>query len=389
MTGVTTVQLVPGGIDGAASTTNRSKIFTSAITAGNFMVAYVGSHGFDPGGLTVTDDKSNTWNRLGSIYDGGGRGPTVFWALANAAAQAAAPTITVQKGGISCSVALLLEEVNCPSGTFLDVSPASAANPNSGSTGPFTQTIGPNNFTHCSVRVCGAAPEAAYATFTPATGFAEISNQTSTPGSLQLSVIKKDTTSTGTITAGWTSATAADAMPQVAFIMRGTTTLPTITGVSTATPQYQGSLTITGVNFGASVGTATLGGKTQTVTFWGDTSITVTVDRGTNKYGVALNLQITTAASVNSNTFTGITGLIPQTGYSYVNLGTINATASHRLTATTAQDLASGYQVAWDTNSGQTTVLTDATFVTYVSTGFNAEACNSFGWGSLGLQRIN
>ena len=77
---------------------------------------------------------------------------------------------------------------------------------------------------------------------------------------------------------------------------------PTISSTSSATPANGSSLTITGTNFEASqgAGTVTIGGITQAVTAWSGTSITVTVGRGTNKYGVGVNVVVTNNSALSS-----------------------------------------------------------------------------------------
>jgi hypothetical protein len=388
MTGVTRVQVVQMGVDTASNTTNRSKVFNSPITAGNFMVVAFSSHNSNPGNYTVSDDKSNTWIKLddGTAWDSsGGRGTSVYYALANAAAQAGAPTVTLNKNGISAGCVGLMMELNCPSGTFLDCASVTAL-PNVGGTS-FNVNIGPTSYDHNMVFAVGGGPEASYQTFTPTAGWTSLDNQSNTAASIQQSVIYKDTTTTGTFTPGWTTG-GADAVAIVAVVARGTTTAPTITGVSSATPNYQGSLIITGVNFGASQGTGSvsLGGVAQTVTAWSDTSITVTVARGTNKYGAALNLIVTVNGGATSNTFAGVTAILPQSGWDYVDLTTPNATSANRITATA--DVASGDQIAWNTASSQVTCYADATFSAGAAvTSFGVEAWfTGNGWGSTATQ---
>lgn len=169
----------------------------------------------------------------------------------------------------------------------------------------------------------------------------------------------------------------------------GSVPAPDVTGVSDATPARSSSLTVSGTNFGATQGasTITLGGVTQTVTSWGDTSIVETVSRGTNKYGVTLNVVVTTAGG--SDSF-AITGLEPQTGWSYVNVGTPNTTAANRLT--TSPDASSGDQLAWGNivGTGSVTVFDDLTFVADAGVvSFDFELWTSGdGWGATATQIV-
>lgn len=166
--------------------------------------------------------------------------------------------------------------------------------------------------------------------------------------------------------------------------------LPTIAGTSNATPAHGLTLTITGTNFGATQGSGsvTIGGIAQTVTSWSSTSIDVTVDRGTNKYGVGINVVVTDGSAVASSPF-ALTSLQPQSGWAFINLGTPHATSAYRITA--SGDLASGDQLAYDTVSGDVEVYDDATFSADASvTAFDVEAWTpTDGWGDVGTQTVS
>lgn len=165
---------------------------------------------------------------------------------------------------------------------------------------------------------------------------------------------------------------------------------PVITGTATATPANGSSLTVTGSAFGASQGTkeVRIGGVAQPVSSWAAGSITVSsVTRGANKYGVALNVEIWDSGALISNSF-ALTGLIPQTGWSYIDLSTPNTSAANRITTT--PDLASGDQVAYDDVGGKVTVANDATFSAGASvTAFDFEVWSSpEGWGFAATQYL-
>lgn len=139
----------------------------------------------------------------------------------------------------------------------------------------------------------------------------------------------------------------------------------TITGTDDDTPEYQSSLTISGTGFGATQGTGavTIGGVSQTVTSWADTSIAVTVARGSNRYGVALDLVVTDGSGAASTAYS--VTLMPQAGWDYVVIGTPDTTADNSLDATPA--LAAGKIVPWDTNGGTVVVLDDGTYTASVA----------------------
>jgi hypothetical protein len=164
---------------------------------------------------------------------------------------------------------------------------------------------------------------------------------------------------------------------------------PTITSISSSTPGIGDSLTITGTTFGASqgAGSVTIGGDAQTVTAWADTSITITVVRGSNKYGAGVNLVVTDNALTPSAPY-GVTALTPPTGWSYVNITTPNTNSAGRLTAT--PDLANGDQVSYENKATGVSVSADGTFYavnTVVSFQFEVWSTGS-GWGALGLQEL-
>lgn len=162
---------------------------------------------------------------------------------------------------------------------------------------------------------------------------------------------------------------------------------PVITTVSTATPTEGGSLVITGTDFQASqsTGYVQIGGVNQTVTAWGDTSITITVVLGTNLFGTSVNVRVTNSLTYNSNV--SAVQIQPPSGYDYVTLVSVNSTAAYRITA--AGDLAIGNQIEWD--NALVTVYDDGTFSADASvTSFNVRVgVTTDGWGAWALQTIN
>lgn len=166
---------------------------------------------------------------------------------------------------------------------------------------------------------------------------------------------------------------------------------PSVTAVSSATPLDGSTLTITCSNGGATTGTVTLGGVTQTVTSWADsagtTTIQITVNVGTNKYGVALGLVVTSAGGLTGATYNGVTGVLPQSGWSYINLGTLNADTTKRVTA--VLDLASAEQLRYENKGGLVTMYSDGTFGgDNTVTGFLVGDNDGTGWGASRLQSL-
>ena len=162
---------------------------------------------------------------------------------------------------------------------------------------------------------------------------------------------------------------------------------PAITTTGSATPAPGDSLTITGTDFQASQGAGyvTLGGVTQTVTSWADTSITITVVRGTAKYG-SQNIVVRDNGGSDSSGY-AVT-LTPPTGWGYVDLASVNSTAAWRII--TRPDLAIGDQIAYQT-AGGLVVANDGTFSWTFGAlrSFDAEVWTSAdGWGAIFTQYL-
>jgi len=164
---------------------------------------------------------------------------------------------------------------------------------------------------------------------------------------------------------------------------------PTITGLSSTTVAYLGSLTLTGTAFGSTQGTGSVsigGSAVQTESAWSDTSATISsIARGALGYGATTIALASTSGG--SSAPTSIT-LVPQAGWDYVTIGTPNTTAANRITST--PDLASGDQVAYDTKGGLVVMASDGTFTADPSVvSFNFEVWTpGSAWGSPGTATL-
>jgi hypothetical protein len=165
--------------------------------------------------------------------------------------------------------------------------------------------------------------------------------------------------------------------------------VPVIDAISSPNPLHGSSLVITVRNASASGNTVTLGGVAQTITAEDTDEITITVSRGTNKYGVPLDLVVTDALSAVGSPHV-VSSIQPPAGWAYVNLTSL-VTAGLRITA--IADLASGNQLAYETIGGDVTVFADghveiaAGFVSPVE--FDVEAwVIGDGWGDVGTQEF-
>ena len=176
---------------------------------------------------------------------------------------------------------------------------------------------------------------------------------------------------------------------------------PTLSTISTSALKYLDTgITLTGSGFGASKGTSSVvisptnnaadaNAVTQTTTAWSDTSITFTVTRGALKYVSGTTYYVFVKTS-GGNSAGQAVSLNPQTGWSFVDIGTPNTTASNRLTAT--PDIASGNQVAWGnaTGTGTVVVTNAATFNTSGTiTGFDFEVNDGTAWGTTATQNLS
>jgi hypothetical protein len=164
---------------------------------------------------------------------------------------------------------------------------------------------------------------------------------------------------------------------------------PAISSLSSSSPTEGSTLTITLTNGGASQGTVTIGGVNQTVTSWSATSIQVTVVLGSNKYGSALNLIVTSSLGYSSTPYSVSGGILPASGWSYINMTTPNATTTARLTSVSV-DLASADQIHYENKSNLVTVAADGTIAVDSSvTSWQARAWTAtYGWGAYSTQTM-
>ncbi len=160
---------------------------------------------------------------------------------------------------------------------------------------------------------------------------------------------------------------------------------PAISTVGTL--RFQGNATIAGTNFGASAGAVTIGGVSQPIVSWSDTSIVIgPIARGILRYG-AQNVVVVSVADGASNPSSQ--PFLPQTGWGYVTLANPLATTGERITATPA--LVAGDQLAWGDvlPAGTATVTSDGSFTNSAGVGqFSVECNDGTGWGAFGIQLV-
>lgn len=171
---------------------------------------------------------------------------------------------------------------------------------------------------------------------------------------------------------------------------------PTVTSLSSNTPNYLGSLTITGTNFptsqSGSAGIA-IGGVAQTVTWNTSTSCSISsIGIGTNKFGTSVDIVVTDASG---NASTGYaTTFSPRSGGASVDLSGTMASSGVRLVA--SPDIAAGDQIEYYGAIGGTipadvTVNNDGTYDTAAAvTGFYWRVWTAGGgWGAAAFETVD
>ncbi len=166
---------------------------------------------------------------------------------------------------------------------------------------------------------------------------------------------------------------------------------PVIVSTSDDTPTDGASITLTVTGAGASQGTVTLGGVAQTVTAWSDTSVTITVSLGANKYGVNAALVLTTdddEVSAGHNV-----QVQPAAGVKYITTSGTLADPENRLT-TIPDDIVSGYQIEARNVTGGTiadlTLYQDASYSAGTDiVSFQYRVHNGTVWGDFGTEYPN
>lgn len=242
--------------------------------------------------------------------------------------------------------------------------PASSGTNGANSTAPATGNSSASTVT-CFV-VSGmtlAAGTADAGIDTPATtGYTNASVRQISTSEVAYSVDYKTGSAAGVQSAAWGTLTASAewAAGLWAFEENATATVD-ITATSSATPAQGSSLTITCTGAGATQGTrdVRIGGVIQTPASWSDTSITVTVDRGSNKFGAALNVEVFNSGAIDSNSF-ALTSILPASGWDFVDIVSPASAYFTRLSA--RPDLAAGDQISWNTQGALVDVFSDATW---------------------------
>lgn len=364
----------------ATQATNTTTDLTQAITltAGTTLIIFIGVNNFSAASVTCTcTGASNTPASEGYLNSSSRHLKIYSMVVTTGGAQ----TLTFGKAGNSGALGAVTTEWSGSAGVNDGTATFATA---SGTAATVTMT---------ATTVRNDALMVGYVSNNPITmgsaqsGWTNDANDTT---NAQMATAYQLPNATGTYTAGWPAITNSFSRPYVvgAIALKGIAVDPVITG-GTANPVHLSTgNTITGSNFGASQGAGTLviGGVTQTVTAWADTSITYTANRGTNLDDVAVNAVVTDNNSVASNSY-ALTGFDPPSGYSYVTLTSVNTTAAYRITA--VADLAIGNQIEWD--NALVTIYADGTYVADPTvTSFNVRVgVTTDGWGSLALQTVN
>lgn len=311
--------------------------------------------------------------------------------LQNASTGSHSAVITCTTGGV---MSARIHEFNSgfTSGSFDKLSSGSAAgtsNSAGGSTGTTGTLANANSIVFATVTGPGLNGVAAMG-ITDAAGYTSVGSQQHSDNSICSGTSYHIVTTTTAVSASWTwtGATGEYEALVVAFKANAPVTPPKITSISPTTITYNSPLTINGTNFGTTQGTGSvsIGGVAQTILTWSNTSITLSnVARGSLQYGLTA-VFVTDGSGNLSNGWSA--NLVPQTGWSYVNLITPNTTTADRLTA--SADIVSGDQLAYDTKGGNITINSDAAWVwgqNISSTSVEAWVSGS-GWGTPATETL-
>ena len=369
-------------MESTPSNTDQLLVLGSNVTLGSVIVVAVGSWDNAVSNLLITDTLGNVYVPDTNSQITYAANPSIGFFYGKVTS-AGANTVHVNKSGAGCAVGAIAYEF-----ANVDVAVLDAVSKHTTGTAS-TASLTSNNSVYTNDLIINllATSTSSRVVATPTGAFGL---QDSLDVYFQMLTSTLATTTPAAQTASWalTGAYAgSDNWNSSVMTLRGYTTAPTIVSLSSSAPAYQSTLVLTGMNFGATAGTVSLGGVAQTVTAWSDTSISITVGRGTNKYGVSADLIATTSAAVVSNAFTIAAGLMPQTGWSFVDLLTLETTSNYRITATT--DIVSGDQLAYDNFGNLVAIFSDATFAADpLVTQFAVEAWTPSVWGSSALQII-
>ena len=137
---------------------------------------------------------------------------------------------------------------------------------------------------------------------------------------------------------------------------------------STAYPGQ--SRTVLGSGFGATQGTGglTIGGVSQTIASWSDTSITFTTVLGTNSYGTGKTIEVTTD---DAGTDSGTVELVADTtnGFGFATMSSPNTTDESSVAYNTTPTVVTGDQFEWEDFNALGNLVIDAEgFVSSVDT---------------------
>jgi len=372
---------IAAALIGTRGTTTTATVTTTAGTStggsGTIFQIFVS---FDPGVTisSVTDSKSNTYSLVGTVVTG--RGKLARYRCVGGTG-GASHTATVNFSGNAFAVAHLVEVTGAATSTPGDISTSAVD-----TTSPYTISSGTLAQAAEVVIAAIESNTGVNGAYSESTGFTILSQESDFNNFWTSAVASLVVASTTGVTPSFTRSGDDDAFDAAlvldTFKEASGGPTPSVTSTSSATPSNGASLTITGTDFGASQGngSVTIGGVVQTVISWADTSITVYVARGANKYGTSVDVVVTDNALASSSPY-ALTSLQPQSGWSFVDLSTPNTTAVNRIRTT--PDLVSGDQIAYDNVGGQVTVANDATFSAGTSVrAFDFEVWSSpEGWG--------
>lgn len=373
----------------SASTTNTTTL--SAVSPGNWIFVIIGSKNRDSS--VVPTDGVSIYELVDSFQESAfSTWQVAFYKTQTPVTTSYSPTITFPTGDE-------IDAISVEVADFKSIDTAATAKLMGTHWGTGTDTVTTGVLAQVDNAVIsvamGRSDIQAFNTLPAPSGFTlfDTANLGSgTPANSPFAAAYKLVSSTSAVAAAWaaTATPGGNANPYAAMmsiVVKGGLPAPFVVTTSSANPLRGSTLTITGASFGASqgAGSVTIGGTVQTVTAWSATSISVTLSRGLNQYGVPLDLIVTDNSGVPSNTFV-LTSIQPQPGWSFVNGTTPFATQSKRLKA--SPDLASENQVAYDNKGNKARIFSN--YTGSVSPEIASMDCEAWvtgvGWGTTATQ---
>jgi len=291
------VQQAATGDESGATYASFSATFGSATTTGNAIILGLAYGNVNPS-ITATDSQGNAYTEAIRTYDAGhNEGCAILYATNITGGTS--NTVTVSFGNTVAYLSLAIHEYTGIAATSaLDVVSGSTGGGADLSSGFATTTANGDLIFSCGVEDSNSGGD----TFTPGTGFTkrvDLGTDTGYADEDRLQALAGATAATWTLSPdflGWI-----DNMAAFKTSNGGGTSGPNITSLSPSSGPVGTSVTVAGVNFGATQGssTVTFNGTTASPTSWSATGIAVPVPNGATTGNVVVTVSGVASNGVN------------------------------------------------------------------------------------------